>query len=66
MTEDQLEHKDPSGEICKGNKDPYHAKCWHCDTCPYVECAEDNFPQTQDQKKSKDEANEALNDNPIN
>ena len=35
------EHKDPNGEICKGKKEPQHPKCWHCDTCPYVECDEE-------------------------
>ena len=39
--DEQKEHKDPNGETCRGKKESQYPKCWHCDTCPYVECAEE-------------------------
>ena len=35
-------HKDPNGKWCKGEKESRHPKCWHCDTCLYAKCVNED------------------------
>mgnify|MGYP001563867712 FL=1 len=38
----EIKHKDPNGNWCKGKQDLRHLRCWHCDTCPYAKCVNED------------------------
>ena len=51
----EIKHKDPSGKQCEGRSDPQFDKCYHCDICPFTECAQDVEQDMEQELKEQEE-----------